>query len=289
MPLGAITPKAKPRPKAPSPAVEAADVAKVIVGMIDVDELVAVGLLVADGPGVRFRHELARRAIESEVPPHRKAAGHQALLRAALGDSAWLTGLERNSDLVIMSCYAPLFVNVNKGGMQWRTDLIGYDTVASYGSPGYYAQKMFSQYHGDEVLSLNAEGIPTQEWQPPAGRGRGAPNAPAPATPPPLPPKQQVPLLFFNATRDSKSGMIYLKVVNRAGSPTPRRVSLAGLASVEAKGQAVVMAAKSPDDTNSIAEPTKLMPVVANIDGLGASFARPFPAYSITVLQIKTR
>ena len=58
-------------------------------------------------------------------------------LQAALADAAWLTGLERNSDLIIMSCYAPLFVNVNPGGMQWSTDLIGYNALSSYGSPSY--------------------------------------------------------------------------------------------------------------------------------------------------------
>jgi alpha-N-arabinofuranosidase len=78
-------------------------------------------------------------------------------MSAALGDAAWMTGMERNSDLVIMSCYAPLFVNVNPGGMQWRTDLIGYDTLSSYGSPAYYAQKMFSLNHGDLVLPVTAQ------------------------------------------------------------------------------------------------------------------------------------
>ena len=54
---------------------------------------------------------------------------------AALGDAAFLTGLERNSDVVVMAAYAPLFVNVNPGGMQWSSDLIGYDALNSYGSP----------------------------------------------------------------------------------------------------------------------------------------------------------
>jgi len=74
-----------------------------------------------------------------------------------------------------MASYAPLFVNVNKGGMQWVTDLIGYDALTSYGSPSYYAQKMFSLYHGDEVVVTNVSGIPAREWQPPAGRGFGLP------------------------------------------------------------------------------------------------------------------
>jgi DNA-binding CsgD family transcriptional regulator/tetratricopeptide (TPR) repeat protein len=50
------------------------------------DELVGVGLMRAEGPALRFRHELARRAIESEVPPHRKVAGHQALLQALIDE-----------------------------------------------------------------------------------------------------------------------------------------------------------------------------------------------------------
>ncbi|AIE86187.1 alpha-L-arabinofuranosidase C-terminal domain-containing protein [Fimbriimonas ginsengisoli] len=71
---------------------------------------------------------------------------------AALGDAAWLTGLERNSDLVVMECYAPLLVNVNPGGAQWPTNLIGYDALTSYGSPAYYVQTMFGQNTGDVVL-----------------------------------------------------------------------------------------------------------------------------------------
>src|SRR5512141_2438180 len=72
-------------------------------------------------------------------------------LGAALGDAAFLTGLERNSDIVVMSAYAPLFVNVNPGGMQWSSDLIGYDALTSYGSPSYYTQVMFASCLGDHT------------------------------------------------------------------------------------------------------------------------------------------
>ena len=72
-------------------------------------------------------------------------------MAGALGDAAWMTGMERNSDLVVMASYAPLFVNVSKlrgqdRSMQWTTDLIGYDALASYGSPAYYAQVMFGTH-----------------------------------------------------------------------------------------------------------------------------------------------
>jgi alpha-N-arabinofuranosidase len=207
-------------------------------------------------------------------------------MSAALGDAAWMTGMEQNSDLVIMSAYAPLFVNVNPGGMQWRTDLVGYDTLTSYGSPAYYAQQMFSAHHGDVVLAATAQGIPTREWRP-AGRraSAAAANGAQPSTPP-APPPQQVPTLFFSATRDSTTGSITLKVVNRAGTAQPVRVEISGLATVDSTGTMIAMGASRPDDTNSITEPTRVVPVTARVSGLGAQFTRAFPPYSITILQM---
>jgi len=204
-------------------------------------------------------------------------------MSGALGDAAWMTGMERNSDLVILSSYAPLFVNVNPGAMQWPTDLVGYNAMASYGSPGFYAQQMFSSHHGDMILPTTDQGVPMKDWQPPAGR-RGADGKQ-----PPPGPVQQVPTLFYSATRDSKTGTIYLKIVNRLSTPQPVKVEISGLASVESKGQSIAMAAASPDDTNSIAEPSKVVPVSTSVDGLGANFTRTFPPYSISVLEMKTK
>ena len=75
-------------------------------------------------------------------------------MQAALGDAAWLTGLERNSDHVIMEAYAPLLTNVNPTSWQWSTNLIGYDALNSFGSPAYYVQTMFGQNAGDVVLPV---------------------------------------------------------------------------------------------------------------------------------------
>jgi len=77
---------------------------------------------------------------------------------AALGDAAWMTGMERNSDLILLSSYAPLLVNVNPSGMQWPSDLIGYDANSSYGSPSYYAQAMFASHIGTEILGADLQG-----------------------------------------------------------------------------------------------------------------------------------
>jgi alpha-N-arabinofuranosidase len=214
---------------------------------------------------------------------------------AALGDASWMVGMERNADLVIMHSYAPLFVNVNPGGMQWQTDLIGYNTMNSYGSPAYWAQQMFSTHHGDDVLSITAQGVPNREWQPPtAGRrgggggqaggagGGGTQQQLTPHTPMPI----QVPLMFFNATRDSKTGMIYVKVVNRDAKPQAVKITISGLSAVDARGKTVTLAASSPSDTNSITDPAKIKPVTADVSGLSANFTRTFAPYSITVLEM---
>jgi alpha-L-arabinofuranosidase len=95
-------------------------------------------------------------------------------LNAALGDAAWMIGMERNADIVVMHCYAPLFVNVSPGAMQWATDLIGYDALSCFGSPAYYAQKMFSENRGDTVLpvDLTPQALP-RESKPVARGGVG--------------------------------------------------------------------------------------------------------------------
>ena len=202
-------------------------------------------------------------------------------MAGALGDAAWMTGLDRNSAIVLMASYAPLFVNVSdlgrNGSMQWKTDLIGYDALTSYGSPSYYAQKMFSTHHGDEILATDSQNIPTR-----ARRNRNGVEQPAP-------PAQQIRKLFFDATRDSQSGTIYLKVVNSLGTPQPVRIEIGGASSVEAEGKAVVLKGNSPDDTNSIQEPMKIVPVTEKVDGLGTDFTREFPPYSITILELKAK
>lgn len=201
-------------------------------------------------------------------------------MAAALGDAAWMAGMERNSDLVIMASYAPLFVNVSKLGgqdrsMQWTTDLIGYDALGSYGSPSYYAQAMFSTMHGDEILATESQNISMREWQPRPFRGR---------TPPP----QQLRQIFFDATRDSRTGFVYLKVVNEAGTAQNVHVQIAGT-QIRPEGEAVVLKANSPEDTNSIEKPRNIVPQTEEVHDLSANFTRVFPPYSITVLKLKTK
>jgi alpha-N-arabinofuranosidase len=210
-----------------------------------------------------------------------KVGGPTPNLGAGLADAAWLVGLERNSDLVVMASYAPLFVNVNKEALQWQPDLIGYDAESSFGSPTYYVQKMFSTNHGDNLIPISAHNVPSAEWQPfsPQGGGRGAPPLRQPMV-------QQISTMFFDATRDSKTGMIYVKIVNTAATQQAVHVAISGASSVDGKGQAITLQGSGPMDTNSITEPTKIVPVTASVDGLSSDFTKTVPPYSVTIWEL---
>ena len=76
-------------------------------------------------------------------------------LRGAIGEAAFMTGLERNSDEVVMASYAPLLVNLNHRA--WNPDLINFDSAKWYGLPSYYVQKLFAENRGDVSLPTTVE------------------------------------------------------------------------------------------------------------------------------------
>ena len=175
-------------------------------------------------------------------------------LEAALGDAAWMTGMERNSDLIIMSSYAPLFVNVNAGAMQWPTDLIGYDALSSYGSPSYWAQVLFAGHLGTEVVasSLSNTG----------------------------------PRVYASATRDEKHRKLFVKVVNATSETKPVRISIEGAGNLARQAALLTLSGKTPNATNSIAHPDTIVPVAHRIEVIGPKFEQNFAPYSINVLEL---
>lgn len=74
----------------------------------------------------------------------------QGNLRAAVAEAAFMMGMERNSDIVVMASYAPLFVHVNK--RTWNPDAIVFDSLSCYGTPSYHVQRLFGQNAVDVVL-----------------------------------------------------------------------------------------------------------------------------------------
>ena len=182
-------------------------------------------------------------------------------LKAALGDAAWILAMERNSDLIVMQCYAPMLVNVNPGGRQWRPNLIGYDALTSYGSPSYYVISMFNANRGDVVVRTSLPESSNEEIAP----------------------------LDYSVTKDTKNGSLYLKVVNVTAQPQSLQVDLSGVTNVAEQGTATVLASASPDDSNSLEQPDKVVPVTETVHGLGQHFTRSFPPNSVTVLKIQTQ
>jgi len=174
--------------------------------------------------------------------------------KAALGDAAWMAAMERNSDLVVMNCYAPLLVNVNPGARQWRPNLIGYDALHAFGSPSYYAIRMFATNLGDERLAVAGTDTAVQA----------------------------------SATRDSRTGEIFLKMVNPTPAEESLHVELDGISSVQPTATVVTMRA-DPDATNSLDHPTAVMPITSTVPDVKPKFVWRVSPNSISVLTINTR
>ena len=214
--------------------------------------------------------------------------------QCALSDGAFLTGLQRNADMVIMSCYAPLLTRVEPGGSNWKTDLIGYDALTSSAPPPYYVQKMFGNARGDVVLpvaSITPQTIPHE-----ALRHRPArrwPDAAAQAgrrggrTRRRCSPTTAVNRFSPAPSKEDGSGDIIVKVVNIFDTDQTVVVDLAG-ATVLKNGTGQVMVGQ-PNDTNSIAEPLHTIPKDFVIDDASANWNHTFPGNSITVIRFKTR
>ena len=175
---------------------------------------------------------------------------------AALADAAWLTGLERNSDFVIMSAYAPLLVRVDPGGMQWETDLIGYDALKSYGSPAYYAQVMFGSYLGDHTPASNVEGAGAK--------------------------------FFYSVTGSAAKKHLYLKLVNGASTPQSLDIDLDGAKPAQT-AKLVTLSAHDTQATNTIDHPDQLVPITSTVQNVSGKVHHVMPPFSIQVIEFEVQ
>ena len=175
-------------------------------------------------------------------------------LQAALADAAWLTGLERNSGLVVMSSYAPLFVNVNAGGMQWATDLIGYNALSSYGSPSYWAQVLFSGHLGTEVVASTLANTASR--------------------------------VYTSVTRDERQRKLFVKLVNATSDTQALSIDIEGAGKVSPQAKLITLSGSTPNATNSIAHPDAVVPFEHSIAVAGPKFKQSFAPYSINVLEL---
>jgi len=205
-----------------------------------------------NGPKV-FVGEYAAQSVGVASPDNRNS------WQCALAEAAFMTGLERNADLVVMTCYAPLFGHEDR--WQWRPDMIWFDNLNSYATCNYYVQQLFSFHRGDVVLPVTVSG-----QEPPSARQPG---------------------LYVTCSRDSKSKEIILKVVNSADKSISADVQIDGNKRIARRGTQIVLAGEKLTDENSLAEPRKVAPIASPLRGVGEAFTRTFPPYSFTVLRLK--
>jgi alpha-L-arabinofuranosidase len=179
---------------------------------------------------------------------------------AALAEAAFLTGLERNAEVVAMSSYAPLFAHVD--AWQWSPNLIWFDNLHAYGTPSYFVQQLFSRHRGDRSLPVKVEHPPL------AANGQ--------------------PRLYVTASRDEKTGELVLKVVNATATDQTVTLALDGAAGLATTGRMIVLTA-APDDENSLAGPTKVAPREEDLTGVAAEFVHRFPAGSVSFLCLPAK
>jgi alpha-L-arabinofuranosidase len=176
-------------------------------------------------------------------------------MRAALAEAAFMTGMERNSDVVRMSSYAPLFSN--RQWQRWKPDAIVFNSTQVYGTPSYYVQKMFGQNRPDVVLPVT---LPKESGT-------------------------DGPMLFATAGKLKHSfGEVILKVVNRGSESAKLDVRIEG-------GQELMflhcteLSAKALTDENTFGNMTEVMPSTSGSTVQEGKITHVFPPYSVTVLR----
>jgi len=170
-------------------------------------------------------------------------------LRSALGEAAFMTGLERNGDVVEMASFAPLFVNVRD--RHWEVDAIGFDTARCYGTPSYYVQQLFSQHRIATLLPMSLDGERDN--------------------------------LFFTTGRNL-AGDIIIKAVNMGDTPREMVITLDGV-QVAFTGLAIELSG-DPDAANTLNNPRAVVPTERPLSGLSPTFSSTFPAHSLTIMRI---
>ncbi|MBR2227089.1 MAG: carbohydrate binding domain-containing protein [Bacteroidales bacterium] len=175
---------------------------------------------------------------------------------ASLLEAAFMTTIERNADIVHMATYAPLFAHVE--GWQWRPDLIWFDNLRSMRTASWHVQQLYSQYKGQNVLTLKMDGANVT----------GADGQDG---------------LFASAVADGDK--VYVKVINT--SEQPQSVELAF-------GETAVKAVERVDFTsdllyedNTLDEPERIAPVKAAFTGKGKSLTAPVPAQCFSVFVVE--
>lgn len=160
---------------------------------------------------------------------------------ASLLEAAFMTGLERNADVVHMATYAPLFAHVE--GWQWRPDMIWFDNLNSVRTVSYYVQQLFATHKGTNVLSLTMNKKPVT--------GAEGQNG-----------------LFASAVCDKNKNEIIVKVANTSDKKQPLSLIFNGLKKKEVLlgARCIKLSSADMDKDNTIENPLAIIPQETSLD-----------------------
>jgi len=182
---------------------------------------------------------------------------------ASILEAGFMTGMERNADVVYMTAYAPLFAHVE--GWQWRPDLIWYDNLRSFRSVSYYVQQLFATNKGTNVLKLtmNKQAVGNQPGQ----DGLAA-----------------------SAVFDKESGEVIVKIANTSKTKQPVTFNLQGMKG-ERTAEVITLCHNGMDDENTLDNPNKIVPQKSTVNcEAGKKFTvlnDEMPPMSFRVYKIK--
>ena len=202
------------------------------------------------GPKI-FAGEYAATRSEKPVSPDRNT------WECALAEAAFMTGLERNADVVRMASYAPLLAHLD--GWQWAPDLIWFDNLKSYGTPDYYVQKLFAGNRGSTVVPI------TGKDQPLTGQDS----------------------LYGSACIDSATREIIIKLVNTSAYPKDIIVRFDGVRRLPPTAKYTNIGAATPEATNSLENPMAVSPIESTIHCGGKTLTQNIGARTFCVIRIK--
>ncbi|MFD1768619.1 alpha-L-arabinofuranosidase C-terminal domain-containing protein [Sphingobacterium suaedae] len=178
---------------------------------------------------------------------------------AALSEAAFLTGVERNADVVTMASYAPLFGHLD--GWQWSPDLIWVDNLQVYGTPSYQVQKLYSLTKGTEIIPIKRNGANVI--------GQDS--------------------LYASTVYDEKSKQLVIKFVNYNSKPVQANFVLNSKKKLGTSATKITLANADLNVANSFEEPLNIQPKEEKVSYKGKRLTETFTPYSFTVIKIPVR
>ena len=191
----------------------------------------------------------------------------------SLYEAAFMTGIERNADIVHMATYAPLFAHVD--GWQWRPDMIWYDQTQMFKTVSYYVQQLYCTNAGTNVLTLN-----TADPNDAKGKKRV-----------PVAGQEGMNGLFASAVYDKTTNEVIIKIANTSKQEQAITVNLKGMKNGGVAETLTLSHNGSMDDENSIAKPDLITPqqgtATIAADRKHAVLSDRLPAMSFRIYRVK--